>query len=110
MKEHFMEMLSYRASSVINHLRTDLHLNCTQNSHSASEGMNTLSIIKGSYLMLDKEVRALCSENRAQDVRFLSCIREVSTLNLGRHINCYVSAFSLISSVHPGKGQDSTLN
>lgn len=60
--------------------------------------------------MLDKEVLALCSENRAQDVLFLSCIREVSTLNLGWHIDCYDSTFSLISTVHPGKGQDSTLN
>jgi len=28
MKEHFMEMLSYRTSFLINSLRTDVRLNC----------------------------------------------------------------------------------
>jgi hypothetical protein len=43
--------------------------------------------------MLDTEVLALCAENLAQDVMFLGCIREVSTLNLGRYIDCYDSVF-----------------
>ena len=49
--------------------------------------------------MLHREVLALRSEDRAQDVLFLSCIREVPTFNLGQHIGRYVSAFSLISLV-----------
>jgi hypothetical protein len=50
---------------LINSLIIGIHLIIYKNSHSASEGKNSLSIIKGSYLMLHKEVLTLRSENLA---------------------------------------------